>query len=118
MSSIQLAKGQFPPQTEVELRLNARLNITAYTAQRKVNVLLLDEVGNLLFTRDPYLVMAERLLWRVPIEVALPTTGPLGEVGVLDVDAQSGEILYTEKLLDQIAEQANALAGRAVSAAA
>jgi hypothetical protein len=51
----------------------------------------------------------------VPVWLALPTTGPLGQVGTLDVDAQTGEILFTQQILDEIAERGNALAQRATS---
>ena len=53
------------------------------------------------------------LLWRVPVWLALPTTGALGQVGVLDLDAQTGEILFDQQILDEIEERGNALARRA-----
>lgn len=56
-------------------------------------------------------------LWRVPVWLALPTTGPLGQVGSLDVDAQTGEILFTQQILDEIAERGNGLAQRTPSPA-
>jgi hypothetical protein len=52
-------------------------------------------------------------LWRVPVWLALPTTGSLGQVGALDVDAQTGEILFTQQILDEIAERGDALASSA-----
>jgi hypothetical protein len=60
-------------------------------------------------------VAGRRLLWRVPVWLALPTTGPLGQVGTLDVDAQTGEILFTRQILEEIAERGNALARRVIS---
>jgi hypothetical protein len=54
-------------------------------------------------------VAGRRLLWRVPVWLALPTTGPLGQVGTLDVDAQTGEILFTGQILEEIAERGNVL---------
>jgi hypothetical protein len=85
-------------------------------AQRKVSKLLLDEVGNLLYGERPSLVVERRLLWRVPVWLASPIRGPVGQVGTLDVDAQTGEILFTQTLLDDIAERGNALAQRATPA--
>jgi hypothetical protein len=104
-----------PAEVKVEFSLTAQVNITDLTAQRKVTKLLLDQVGNLLYGERPALVVGRRLLWRVPVWLALPTTGPLGQVGTLDVDAQTGEILFTQQILDEIAERGNALAQRATS---
>ncbi len=106
-----------PAEVKIELSLTAQVNITDYGAQRKVSKLLLDEVGNLLYGERPSLVAGRRLLWRVPVWLALPTTGPLRQVGSLDVDAQTGEILYTQELLDEIAQRGNALAEDTASAA-
>ena len=86
-------------------------------AHRQVSRLLLDHVGNLLYGEHPSLVVGRELLWRVPVWLGLPTLGPVGQVGALDVDAQTGEILFTQQTLDEIAERANALAQRAASAA-
>lgn len=104
-----------PAEVKIEFSLTAQVNITDFTAQRRVSKLLLDNVGNLLYGERPSLVMGRRLLWRVPVWLALPTTGPLGQVGTLDVDAQTGEILFTQQILEEIAERGNALAERATS---
>jgi hypothetical protein len=104
-----------PAEVKIEFSVTAQVNITDFTAQRKVSKLLLDNVGNLLYGERPSLVIGRRLLWRVPVWLALPTTGPLGQVGSLDVDAQTGEILFTQQTLDEIAERGNALAGSAPS---
>ena len=101
-----------PAEVKIEFSLTAQVNITDFTAQRKVSKLLLDHVGNLLYGERPSLVVGRRLLWRVPVWLALPTTGPLGQVGTLDVDAQTGEILFTQQILEEIAERGNALAQR------
>ena len=116
--SVELASISLPPrsQVRVEVSVTAQLNITDFTAQRKVSKLLLDDVGNLLYGERPSLVVGHRLLWRVPVWLALPTTGPLGQVGTLDVDAETGEILYTQQMLEEIAERGDTLARCAASA--
>ena len=116
--SVELASISLPPrsQVRVEVSVTAQLNVTDFTAQRKVSKLLLDDVGNLLYGERPSLVVGPRLLWRVPVWLALPTTGPLGQVGTLDVDAGTGEILYTQQMLEEIAERGDALARRTTSA--
>ncbi|NKQ35620.1 MAG: hypothetical protein HF973_08390 [Chloroflexi bacterium] len=116
--NVELTDISIPAETEVkiEVSVTSHVNVTAQSAQRKVSKLLLDCVGNLLYGERPGLVAGERLLWRVPVWLALPTTGPVGEAGIMDVDAQTGEILYTQELLDDIAERANVLAARTSSA--
>lgn len=114
---VELSEISVPPQAEVkiEFSLTAQVNVTDYVAQRRVSRLLLDQVGNLLYGEKPSLVAGQRLLWRVPVWLGLPTIGPVGQVGVLDVDAQTGEILFDQQLLKTIEESGNALADRTTS---
>jgi hypothetical protein len=91
------------------------INITGVAAQRKVSRLLLDLVGTQLYGACPSLVEEERLVWRVPVWLSLPAVGPIGQVGTLDVDTQTGEVLYSQQLLDEIAERGDALARGAAS---
>lgn len=104
-----------PAEVKIAFTLTSQVNVTDQTAQRQVSKLLLDQVGNLVYGERPSLVVARRLLWRVPIWIATSATGPLGQIGVLDVDAQTGEILFTQQLLDDIVERGNVLAQRAIS---
>ena len=115
--NVEMSEIAPPPQTEVkvELSLTSQVNITDYTAQRKVTKLLLDQVGNQLYGEQPSLVVGRRLLWRIPVWLALLTAGPLGQVGTLDVDAKTGDILFTQQILDEIAERGNALTQRSTS---
>ncbi|HOU13274.1 MAG TPA: hypothetical protein PKZ84_09150 [Anaerolineae bacterium] len=101
-----------PAEVRIEFSLSTQVNVTDFTAQRKVSKVLLDQVGNLLYGERPTLVAGRRLLWRVPVWVALPTTGPLGQVGTLDVDAQTGEVLTSTALLNDIEERAHVLVER------
>jgi len=113
--NVEMAEIALPAeaQLKIELSLTAQVKITHVTAQRQVSKLLLDQAGNLLYGERPSLVVGQRLVWRVPVWLALPTAGPLGQVGALDVDAQTGEILFTQRILDDIVERGNALAQRA-----
>jgi hypothetical protein len=115
MSQVEMQEVSLPAQAKikVELSLSADINFTAQAARRRVSKLMLDRVGNLLYGEKPSLVVGEHLLWRVPIWLSLPTTGPLGQVGTLDVDAQTGEVRHTPELLAEIADRGDALAERA-----
>ncbi|MFN8468799.1 MAG: hypothetical protein U0X20_27030 [Caldilineaceae bacterium] len=97
---------------KIEVSVSARINITDVAAQRKVSRLLLDLVGTQLYGEAPSLVAGQRLVWRVPVWLGLPPAGPIGQVGTLDVDTQTGEVLYTQQLLDELAERGDALAQR------
>ena len=90
----------------------ARTNITGIAAQRKVSRLLLDLVGTQLYGVIPSLVAGRRLVWHVPVWLGLPSAGPVGQVGTLDVDTQTGEVLYTQQRLDELVERGDALAQR------
>ena len=118
ISAVEMEEITLPAQAtiKVELSVISEINITSYSAQRRVNKLLLDRLG-LFYSQRRSLVVGERLLWRVPVWLSLPTTGPLGPVGTLDVDAQTGEILYTPEILDDLKEHGHVLAQRATSQA-
>ncbi len=111
----ELSTLQLPPQADVRIEISvaAHLGITAQSAQRKVSKLVLDQVGNLLYGDAPSLVAGTRLLWRVPVWLSLPGQGPIGQAGTLDVDAQTGEVLYSQEQLNYIGDQARVLAQRA-----
>ena len=115
--NVEMSEITLPAEAEVkiELTLTAQVKITHITAQRQVSKLLLDQVGSLIYGERPNLLAGQRLVWRVPVWLGLPTTGPVAQVGALDVDAQTGEILYTQQMLDDIRERGNALAQRAAS---
>jgi len=110
--NVELPDMILPPEThlKVELSVSAQIKITATTAQRKVSKLLLDRAGNLLYGEIPSLVAGERILWRVPVWLSSPRTGPMGQVGVIDVDVQTGEMLFSQELLDEIANNGRTLA--------
>lgn len=113
----ELSTLQLPPQADVRIEISvaAHLGITAQSAQRKVSKLVLDQVGNLLYGDTPSLVAGTRLLWRVPVWLSMPNQGPIGQAGALDVDAQTGDVLYSQEQLNNIGDQARALAQRASS---
>lgn len=117
--AIEVLELALPPQAQVRIdfSLTAQVNITDYAAQRSVSRMLLDQAGNLLYGERPSLVAGRRLLWRVPVWLAFPTSGPLGQIGSLDVDAQTGEVLFSQSILEELVERGNALARRASSAA-
>lgn len=103
---------------EIDIRVRTRLAITAFTAQRKVSRLMLERVSNLLCGQEPTLVVGDRVRWRVPVWLGFPKMGLVGKVGDIDVDVETGEILFDPRGLEEISERADALARRTLSAPA
>jgi hypothetical protein len=97
-------------QVDITVRVSAKLNVTQTAARRKVNGFVLDEIGTGLGGETPTLVVQnDRLCWRVPVVLALVPHGRLGQVGQIDVDAQTGEILADDELIEAIVDHAERL---------
>ena len=73
---------------------------------------MVSEVGNMLMGERPQLVVGKRTVWRVPVVLGSSTLGVLGEVGTVDVDAETGEILLTDTLSQKILQNAKTLSNR------
>ena len=95
---------------DVNINISATLNVTAYTAKRKANTFVLNRLGTGLFGDEPQLVVTDKLIcWRVPVFVSTASRGRLGQVGQIDVDAQTGEVLVDDNSLKDIASNAERL---------
>jgi hypothetical protein len=58
---------------------------------------------------EPSLVVdGEHLMWRVPVQFAVLPRGRLGQVGVIDVDAQTGQLHVTDPLIRDMRDHAKA----------
>jgi hypothetical protein len=112
LMAVELERVVLPEYADVkiEVSVSARINVTDVAAQRKVSRLLLDLVGTQLYGEKPSLVAGQRLVWRVPVWLGLPTIGPVEQIATLDVDTQTGEVLYTQQLLNEITERGNEVA--------
>jgi hypothetical protein len=95
-----------------EARLAPEVQVSAFVARQKVNVLMLERVSNLLLAGEPRLVqrLGGHWVWQVPVDLTFPSHGRVGCVGELDVDTRYGEMHYTDALLTQIADEARRLA--------
>lgn len=96
-----------PPQTR----------LTAAAAQRRVNRFLLDQVSYLMGTERPTLAKTARIVWRVPVVLANPSDGPLGQVGTVDVDAETGELLVDDQTPETLRRHGRVLATGSTSKA-
>ncbi|OQY48443.1 MAG: hypothetical protein B6242_02350 [Anaerolineaceae bacterium 4572_78] len=99
----------------MNLHVSTTLEITADLAKRKLLRFFLDEVSLFLQPEYPLLITTDNshAVWRFPIAFLMGRHGKLEKIGEVDVDAYSGELLITNKILKEIQEHAQQLAKRA-----
>ena len=90
--------------------LPPRVRIPAVVARRQVNVFVCSEISCTMGGGTPRLVRGEKTVWRVPVLLTFPKYGPVGTAGAIDVDAETGELLITPSLVEEITRNAEALA--------
>ncbi len=85
-------------------------NVSADDAHRAVNRQIIPTLGTGLIAHEPALVVADDyIVWRVPIVLSLPGLGDIGQVGSLDVDARTGELLLSHDDQQRIIDHARRL---------
>ncbi|MCP4360497.1 MAG: hypothetical protein GY796_21010 [Chloroflexi bacterium] len=94
-------------QLSVNIQLSATVNVTAFSARQKVTGFVADEISTQMHAGDPVLIMGKRICWRVPVILSLPPTGDRGEVGSIDVDVETGQLLITPTLIQEIEDRVN-----------
>ena len=92
--------------------LPPRIRIPAMVARRKVNVFVCNEISCSMGGGAPELVGGKRTVWRVPVLLTFPGYGAVGTVGAIDVDTETGALLTTPSLIEEIIHNAEALATR------
>jgi len=106
------------PQTghlEVDIKVSANVNVSAFSARQKVNSFVLSEISYLIHAGQPTLVVGERIFWRVPVILSLASRGDVGEVGHFDVDIETGQIQTSPQLIAEIEDHAETIAARTAS---
>ncbi len=99
------------PQVDITIQVKTTINVTPFVARQKTNCLLLDKVGTGLMAEKPILMTVDnRLIWQVPVILALPNRGRLGQVGTIGVDVQTGALLFDPSQIETITANANQLA--------
>jgi hypothetical protein len=94
----------------IQISLMATLNVDAKEARRRATDWLISEVGNMLIGGVPQLVICQRTVWRVPALLTSSQAGTLGQVGEIDVDTASGEMLVSDELRERILTNVESLA--------
>lgn len=77
----------------LDARLRGEIKVSPEEAQRRANGFLGMDVGVLIGADDPVLVWGERPVWRFTANMYLPHTGKIGEVGTIEVDAVTGQVV-------------------------
>lgn len=86
------------------------VEMSAEEARRLVNRTIVPELGTGLGTKEPDLLLrGQQALWRVPIVLSLSPLGDLSEVGIIEVDAQTGKITSDDTAQERILQHAQRL---------
>ena len=97
---------------EVDIKVTADVNVSAYAARQKVNSFVLSEISYMMHAAKPALILSDRICWRVPVVLSLTSVGDVGEVGVIDVDIESGQMHVSPQQVAEIEARAEDLANR------
>jgi hypothetical protein len=97
-------------QLSINIQLSATVNVSAFSARQKVTGFVVDEISTNMHGGEPTLIVGDRICWRVPIILSLPPHGDRGEVGVIDVDVETGQLKLTQATLEEITRHAEYLA--------
>ena len=100
---------------EIDVKVTADVNVSAFSARQKVNSFVLNEISYMMHAGNPTMVLAERILWRVPVVLSQTSRGDVGEVGNIDVDVESGQLLVTPQVITEMVTRASALAASSSS---
>ena len=75
------------------------------TARRKANGWLIDHVGNMIMADDGMLVqLGQELCWRFGAFITSLAHDPLGPIGYVQINANTGEILSNEQTVKRMYE--------------
>jgi hypothetical protein len=82
------------------------ISIDAIAAQRKVNGWVGSHVADMLMATSPTLILSSAPPhWRVPVVLG-SSKGVIGQVGTITVNAQTGAVITSPDLIDQLRQQA------------
>jgi len=106
------------PQTgrlEIDIKVTADVNVSAYASRQKVNSFILSEISYMMHAGEPNLVIGESICWRVPVILSLTSRGDIGEVGAINVNTETGQLYSNPQLISEVSARAEGLATRFAS---
>lgn len=102
-----------PEKGRIEVSLSFEIEVTAEEARRKVNRWLHEHVSMLISAEEPpSLRVGKQIAWRVPAHIGFPGVGRAGFVGMVDVDAEIGELINASERKAEIERRAEAIASQ------
>ena len=89
------------------------ISISPALAKRRANGYLSMDVAMAIVADDPVLVWDERPVWRLQAHLLLPDWGRIAQVGTVDVDAMTGDVIpLSPPQISEMQQRANDLATR------
>lgn len=87
-------KGQFA----IDVQQVVDVKLSADEAQKRCRIWLMDEINMGFVSGTPEFMIGEdgRAVWHIPIIRTAPHVGHVGEVGHVDMDVQTGEIVVED----------------------
>lgn len=103
----------------LEINISTTLSLSSQQAKRRLARFLMDTISLFTHPGEPLLVIAnnQQVFWRFPVLLSMGRHGRLGQVGELDVDAHTGQIVISETITEEIKANAERLARSASLAA-
>lgn len=108
------------PQTgrlEIDIKVSSDINVSAYAARQKVDNFVLNEISYMMHAGEPGLVVADSIYWRVPVILSTVSRGDIGEVGAINVNAQTGQLVAAPQLIAEVTARAEGLVAHFASEA-
>ncbi len=100
----------------VEGHFAQEIIISPAVARRRANGFLAGYVTMMVSGGQPTLILSERPVWRVPAILNLPQLGEVSTLGVIDIDAQTGEVISPPaEQISRMQELAHAIAAHFAS---
>lgn len=97
---------------EIDIKVTANLNVSAFAARQKVDGFILSDISYMMHAGEPNLVISDSIYWRVPVVLSLTSHGDVGDVGAIDVNAETGQMLISPHLVAEVTARAEGLATR------
>lgn len=99
---------------DLSLHLSANIQVSAQRACQLVGIYVGNHIADLLHGEKPNLVIREDgAFWRVPIILSSHSLGRIGQVGVIDVNVETGDLNLSDQLIHEIETNADRLAAGA-----
>ena len=95
----------------VELQFAGEIAVSPEQARRRANGFLSHNVALFAEAGIPVLMLGARPIWRMNIHLVLRSKGNVGRIGVLDVDAVTGEIIpLSDQQIQEMQDHARTIA--------